>query len=771
MMPEEGLNPEESTQEENPAQVEQVPSVDDADNSSVESVKNEEATAGVETPESEPETVDAAPSVESETPAKEETAGDTEATETSQPEVNADLPETVEEVEHASTEEAAVEAVAETSETEAAAPVETEGSEEAQEPVAAEAEKAAEASAEVDGSEEGEGEEEEDEEEDEGEDEGGQKAANNLLAEILGDETNFETVVDKATPNELALLMESIAERGDVGEFISKVGMVKRNFDSKTDEETTDKDLLSRFSTALARFNKKRVAYYGNREKEKETNSELKYALLERLKTIVQEEQVTKIQEVRDIQGEWRAIGWVLQKDIQPLNETYRQYLDIFYNLRGKYQELLDLDREYNLKQKQAVIDNIEALIPDETGTREIWNERSVKVRAFQEEWKAIGHVPRENVDEMNSAYRAVLDRFYEMRSGYYEIQDQQKGENAEKKKELLEQLKVFGDFTSDKAKDWNQTTKIVLDIQAKWKEIGPAPIQENKSLWKEYRALCDNFFNKKGEFFKDFDNMRADNLKLKIEICEKAEAVKDSEDWKETAQLLKELQNEWKKIGPVHERYSNKVWKRFRKACDHFFERRSASSSSDRSGYDENLATKEALIASLKKIASSENPSDHMDEFNAIQAKWKETGHVPFKLKDKINNGFKEAIGLFFDNTKLGQKDIQRLKMEADFGSAPNEDARSRKINGEIRKFEVRRRNLKEKVEQYEINIQYISKGKKGDPLRKQIQSQIDDERAKIKDLGKRIKELKHLLENPPAEKGGSDDEDASEQSDDSEE
>ena len=184
--------------------------------------------------------------------------------------------------------------------------------------------------------------------------------------------------------------------------------MIKRSFDKKTDGETADKDLLSRFSTALARFNKKRVAYYAERERDKEENSQKKYALLERLKTIVQEEQVTKIQEVREIQNEWRNIGWVLQKDIQPLNETYRQYLDIFYNLRSKYQELLDLDREYNLKQKQAVIANIEKLIPEEEVSREVWNERSIKVRAYQEEWKAIGHVPRENVEEINTGYRGV---------------------------------------------------------------------------------------------------------------------------------------------------------------------------------------------------------------------------------------------------------------------------------------------------------------------------------------------------------------------------
>ena len=744
MMPEEGLNPENSTNEENSQEVEQVTSVDDADNSTAEEA-SVEATSEAETPaEQQEETAPEEVTSEAEPTAVDETADATEDVESPQAETAEAEPETAETVDAAATETPAEpEPAAEASEPETEAPAE-ESTEDAP------AEEAPAVAAEADESGEDAGEGEEGEASEKG-DEGGQEVANSLLAEILGDETNFDTVVEKANPNELALLMESIAERGDVGEFISKVGMIKRSFDKKTDGETADKDLLSRFSTALARFNKKRVAYYAERERDKEENSQKKYALLERLKTIVQEEQVTKIQEVREIQNEWRNIGWVLQKDIQPLNETYRQYLDIFYNLRSKYQELLDLDREYNLKQKQAVIENIEALIPEEEVSREVWNERSIKVRAYQEEWKAIGHVPRENVEEINTGYRGVLDRFYELRAGYYEVQDAQKGENAIKKKELLEQLKVYSEFSSDKAKDWNAATKAVLEVQAKWKTIGPGPIQENKTLWKEYRALCDSFFNKKGGFFKNFDAKRSDNLKKKIAICEQAEALMESEEWKETAQTLKDLQKEWKTIGPVHERHSNKVWKRFRKACDHFFDRRSASSNSDRSGYDQNLKVKEELIKELQAVANSDNPADHMDDFNRIQSKWKETGHVPFKVKDKINNNFKEAIGLFFENSKLGRKEIQKLKLEANINSISDEDARTRRIKGEMRRLQVRRNNLKDKVSQYEINIQYISKGKKGDPLRQQIQAQIDAEKAKIKELQQKLKDLKHLLENPP--------------------
>ncbi len=715
-MPEEGLTPENPESEDAQTSQEEVPSVDDVDNSVVTEEPKDETPVAEESNEAETE-------ASSETPA--EPTSETEA----EPE--------------APVEDAPADATEATD-----APEEQDG-----EPVEPEApaETTAEAATETEASEDGDASDGDAEEATLDIDPPGNEAASSLLAEILGDEDNFDSVVEKANPNELALLMETIAERGNVGEFISKVGLIKRDFDKKTDGDTADKSLLERFSTALARFNKKRKAYYAEREKEKEENSTKKYALLERLKIIVLEEQVTKIGDVRQIQSEWRKIGWVLQKDIQPLNETYRQYLDVFYNLRSKYQELLDLDREYNYKKKLEIIDKVDALIPEEESSREVWNDLSSKVRAFQDEWKQAGQVPRDKVSEVNSSYRDVLDRFYETRKGYFELQDAQREDNAAKKRELLEQLKVYSDFASTKARDWNEATKTVLEIQEKWKGIGPGPLEENKVLWKEYRALCDNFFTNKGKFFKDFDQIRSENLKKKIEICEKAEALQESDDWKKTAQVLKDLQREWKTIGPVHERHSNKVWKRFRKACDTFFDRRSDAMSADRDQFSENLATKEALIKELQELGEAPDAGQRMDDFNAINTKWKATGHVPFKQKDKINNAFKEAIGNFFDKAKISKGDARRMRMKADINSITNEDQRTRRIKGEIRKVQGKIRAIQSEVDTYEVNILYIAKGRKGDTLRNQIQAQIDSEKARIADEKKRLKELRHLLDNPP--------------------
>jgi hypothetical protein len=595
-------------------------------------------------------------------------------------------------------------------------------------------------------------------------------SAQSLLDEIIGDHNNFDSIVEKAGPTELVLLIETIATRGKVSDFAQKVMTIKKSFDKKTDEETTETAIVSRFQAAFGKFNKKRAAYYAEREREKEDNSKRKKELLEQLKQIVQEEQVTKISEVRDIQQKWRETGWVAQKDVQPLNETYRQYLDIFYNLRSKYQELLDYDRKYNLDEKKKVIDEIESLIPTEEGTsREEWTARSAKVKNLQEVWRTIGLVPRDTLEEINAAFRNVLDRFYELRSSYYELQDQQKNENAAAKRGLLERLTPYGTYTSDKAKSWNEATRKVLAMQEEWKKIGPGPLEVNKQLWKDYRQICDTFFNNKGEYFKGFDGQRSDNLSRKIAICERAEALAESQDWKDTAKVLKELQDEWKQIGAVHERHSNKVWKRFRKACDTFFERRGQASNAEKSSLDDNLKKKEELIGKLEALAASENAGAQIDTFNEIQTEWKATGHVPFKLKDKINNAFKEAIQKYFEKAKISghhggggggrdhrgggggrgdRGDRGDRYAESDLGG---EDSRAKRLMGEIRRLRIRIQEIDQKASQYELNIQYIAKGKSGDGLRAQIQGQIDTEKAKVKELRAKVKEYLHQLENPP--------------------
>ena len=263
-----------------------------------------------------------------------------------------------------------------------------------------------------------------------------------FLMDIISDDTKFEEALNAADVKEVVLLMESFAKLDDVGAAIPKSSNIKRKFDalSSAEDSEVDGQLNSRFNTAFAKFNKKRSEYNLLQEKNKEANSARKQELLNQLKEIVETEQVTAIDQVRTIQEEWKQIGWVLQKDIVPFNTTYKHYLDVYYTLRSHYNELKDIDRKHNQEEKEKLIAEILSLIPQEGNvSRESWKASSEKVKNLQEIWRTVGHVPRENIEKVNEAYKGALDQFYSKRQAYYDVQDELKKANVPLKEAIIE--------------------------------------------------------------------------------------------------------------------------------------------------------------------------------------------------------------------------------------------------------------------------------------------------------------------------------------------
>ena len=290
-----------------------------------------------------------------------------------------------------------------------------------------------------------------------------------------------------------------------------------------------------------------------------------------------------------------------------------------------------------------------------------------------------------------------------------------------------------------------------MLALQEEWKQLGPAPFDVNKDLWKSYRALCDQFFEKKSTFFKSFDEKRAENLKKKAALCEEAEAIQDSDDWDNVAKKLKELQAEWRKIGPVHERHSQKVWKRFRSACDHFFSKRDEAKGVSSGDYQENLKKKEEVLSALNELLKQEALEPEIDKFRELQNKWKSIGHVPIKEKNKINKAYKTASDKFFDRLKkelnTGYINLDRLSGRGQGGG----NRGNRQGGGATGKLRRQIGQLREKIENYETNILYVSKGKSGDSLRKMIQGQIDEAKAELESLKAKLKQLTEKKEEAP--------------------
>ena len=593
------------------------------------------------------------------------------------------------------------------------------------------------------------------------------KNAETILQEILASGDQFEDVIETAQATEMVFLMEHFAhgEGETIRRLIPKFPLLRKAFE-KTIKEQQNADpvpdgldkLEKRFQIAAAKFNHKRGDAEVEMEKERGENSRLKSELLDRLKEIAEKEQVEAIGEVRSIQNRWKEIGWVKTEDREPFFERYRHYLDVFYGLRERYNDLLEIDRKHNLEEKQKLIAEVTALIPSENAlNHESWKAVSEMVKELQEIWRSVGPVPRNDIDATNESWKTTLDGFYSKRTEYYELQDGERKENSEKKIALLERMKEYQNFQADRVKDWADVTEVIINLQKEWQSIGPGTSEVNKNLWKEYRDIFDGFFKNKNTFFEKLKDERNRNLNMKNALIEKAETLKESTNWRETSKALKQLQEEWKQIGPVNEKLSNKIWKKFRDACDGFFQARDNYMKEAGLDQDQNLKAKQELIARMNALESSElSERELLDEYDKIQDEWRTIGHVPFQDKDTIFKGFRDAsdaIGRKHNlyNQNFRQNNFQPPHREENHSTGNKVED---KIRMEITKLKEKMEIVQKKINTYENNILMVAKGKSGDSLRQQIQAQIDSEKARVVELKQKSKEMRAEAEKQKSEK-----------------
>ena len=574
-----------------------------------------------------------------------------------------------------------------------------------------------------------------------------QAAMQAAVNEIMSNEAHFENL-EKHETQELVFLMENMAGLEDIKTNISRVSQLKKAFDtvyhatqdtnSKLEgesKEKADKKLLgelSRFQTAFGKFNKRKEEFEKQSDLEKEANSKLKDALLEELRSLVELSDPTLIDKVRNIQERWKAIGLVKQEDMTRLFQTFRQLLDSFYDLRGKYNDLKQIDRLHKLEEKAKLIEEAKKLVPtEEVNDREFWKEKTEEMKMLQELWKATGGAPDDASDELWNQFRQVGDDFYAARNKYYEQQDHLKSENTAKKQELMNLIAPFATYTSTKPSEWKEATEKVLEYQKAWNEIGPASQETNTLLWGQYRTAINSFFERKSNFFKTLDQERKENLNLKTALCEEAEKLKDSNEWKKATERIKALQEKWKSVGPVPDRDSQRIWKRFRSACDAYFERKEHHFAALSHDFEDNLNKKIALCEQAENFAKAENKPELIQAVKDLQTEWTSIGQVALKEKEKIWNRFRAACDLFFQELGQSKAEYQQIKTRMHYENMASKSSSNTSQNDPL-KFEERKlrdkvKDLDAQIDQYETNILFISKGKAGDALRADIQKKIE--------------------------------------------
>ena len=478
------------------------------------------------------------------------------------------------------------------------------------------------------------------------------------------------------------------------------------------------------FKALYNAYRKERAEYNREQEKEREHNLELKEAVIRDLKALLEKQEDVNMTfpEFREIQNRWRAVGPVPVQSFRDLNDTYQLYVEQFYDMVKINRELRDLDFKKNLEVKTGFCEQAEKLAENENVV-----EAFKELQKLHEQWKEYGPVAKEFRESIWDRFKAATSVINKKYQAHFEGLKEQHAENLAAKTGLCEKVEEIASKENISASEWNVLSKQIEEIQKEWKTIGFATKKENQKIYDRFRAACDKFFGRKREFYAGYkENINA-NLEKKIALCEEAEALKSSTEWKKTAAKLIELQKQWKEIGAVPRKKSEQLWKRFRAACDEFFNERDKNAKPENDFYG-NLKAKQRLVEEIGAYVLSGDEDADTEAMNAFMQRWQEIGFVPFKEKDAIAGKYKEAI-----QSKFGEL-VSKSRKSGRYSRTPKSE-KERLVQKYLKK--------EQDITTYENNIGFFAMSKNSEPLIKQMQERIDQAKKELKELEEQIRAL----------------------------
>lgn len=515
--------------------------------------------------------------------------------------------------------------------------------------------------------------------------------------------------------------------------FLEEEGNEEADFEFKGDE------LDERFNDYYDLLRDKRNHFYSDLEKQKEENLQKKNEILDKIRELVDGEETNfSIGAVRSLQDEWKKIGPVPASQNKLLWANYNALLDRYYDARSIYFELKDLDRKKNLELKLELCQKAEALDAIENIKDAIH-----QLNELHDEFKNIGPVPREEQESIWIRFKTASDKIYLKRKSYVEDLKKNLQENMESKLKMSEEVQAFGEFTSDRITEWNSKTKELLELQKKWESIGGMPRDKAKEINKRFWSGFKTFFNNKNAFFKQFESQRDDNLKLKEELIARAEALKESTDWEQTANEFKELQQKWKDIGPVPEKLRNEVYQKFKAACDHFFDQRRAQNQQQNKEYDENYKKKLELCDELEKMSGEATVS--LDNVYDLIDQYMDIGFVPRGVIKKMHARFDGVVNKLMECDALTDEDKSELKINIQINRMKGSSHGDHKLQRKENALKRRITNLENDINTYKTNMEYFASSKTADAMKSDFNDKIEKANKELADLKKQLKLLRN--------------------------
>ena len=529
------------------------------------------------------------------------------------------------------------------------------------------------------------------------------------------------------------------AEQEAAKKLFIENGGAAENFVPQTDSVEEE------FKNIMSVIKEKRSALTAELEKQKEMNLQIKLSIIEELKELVEspDDANKSYTEFKKLQQQWNEVKLVPQAKVNELWKNYQLYVEKCYDLLKLNNEFREYDFKKNLEIKTHLCEAAEKLA-DEADVVSAFHQ----LQKLHQEFRDTGPVAKELRDEIWARFKVASTAVNRRHQQHFEALKEVEQHNLDQKTVICEIIETIDYKELTNFASWESKTQEVIALQNKWKTIGFAPQKMNVKIFERFRKACDEFFRKKGEFFKTLKEGMNENLEKKRALCEKAEALKDSTDWKTTADELAKLQKEWKTIGPVAKKYSDAVWKRFISACDYFFEQKNKATSSQRSVEQENLEKKKAIIEKLNAIDDQMDTEETIQLVRNLMKEWNGIGHVPFKEKDRIYKQYHSQVDKLFErfNISASNKKLSNFKSTISSIQEGSPQALYREREKLVRAFD----NMKNDLQTYENNLGFLTtSSKKGNSLLTEINRKVEKLKADIELVKEKIKMVDENIKN----------------------
>ncbi len=503
------------------------------------------------------------------------------------------------------------------------------------------------------------------------------------------------------------------------------------------------------FKEAMATIRQRRAEQQAEQDRIKQENLQRKLAIIERIKEMAAspEEANKSYDEFRTLQADWKEIKAVPAENATELWKNYQLYVEQFYDLLKMNSEMREYDFKKNLEAKTRLCEMAEKLA-EENDVISAFNQ----LQGLHQEYKEIGPVAKDLREEIWGRFKAASTIVNKRHQDHFLALKEKEEENLTKKTALCEQVEAIDTNELKSFADWNAKTEQIIALQAEWKTIGYAPQRMNTQIFERFRAACDKFFQLKADYFKNVKSELNDNLAKKTALVEKAEALKDSTDWRATGDQLIQLQKEWKTIGAIPHKHSEALWKRFIEACDHFFEEKNKATADQRNEEKENLAHKQAIIEQLQALAEDPSQNDAAQRVRDLQKEWNEVGHVPFREKDALYKKYRAAVDALYKQLNLSAQSRRLNTFKNNLKANASEKGASgltRDHDRMMRAYEA----LRNEIQTYENNIGFLTaSSKKGNSLVDEMKRKVEKQKEELKLLAQKIKAVEEEIKNANA-------------------